>query len=172
MRILHALVDYGTLKEQSIPLSLDSVVHTLSKLVRPITVPGLTITREGGVLVGEVSRNEVRLSRARPLRSNIFKPFFYGKLVEHEGKTILSGKFVMHPVTVFVIAVFYCLLSIISVLLFLAWFGQADGSPIAYPLSGPAVLVLLTGFVWFVRWISCDDVQWISAHIRDALAKK
>src|SRR5215831_8432965 len=138
MRILGPLVNYGTLEEQSIPVSIDSAVSTLSKLVRPMTVPGFTVAPEGGVLVGEVSRGEVRLSRARPLRSNIFKPFFFGRFVERDGKTTLSGKFVMHPLTIAAIACFYCLFIIISILLLLSWLGQPTG---LYPLYGPGVLV-------------------------------
>jgi hypothetical protein len=121
--------------------------------------------------VGAVSGVEVKLSRARQFSSNIFKPFFYGKFVTSNGRTTLIGKFVMHPLIMLGLLFFYCAFTIISVLFFLAWFGNPSAFPEGYPLYGPGVLVLFTGFVWFVRWTSKDDVSWISTHIRDALAE-
>jgi hypothetical protein len=116
--------------------------------------------------------NGIRLSRARRFRSNIFKPFLYGKFREKGGKTTLSGRFVMHPLTTLIIAFFYCSFAVLSILFFLAWLGDPNGSSLAEPLSGPIVIVLFTGFVWVLKWLSRDDAQWISARIGDALSNK
>ena len=50
------------------------------------------------VLVGHVAEHEVSLQRLKPLIGNIFKPHFYGRFTEENGRTILRGVFTMSPI--------------------------------------------------------------------------
>lgn len=170
LSIFKSLVDYGALEEQIIHLSLDIAVKKLSAATRQSTIPGFTIASNDGVLVGEISAKEVRLSRARPLRTNIFKPFFYGRFVEKNDQVILSGYFTMHPVTKFVIAVYFFIAVFISLILFFVWLGQPkEAMPVGYQFYGPGILLVFTLFVLFVRHVSNGDRLWVQTQINKNL---
>jgi hypothetical protein len=171
MKWFFHLIDYGSIEERTIPISLGVALERLSKAVRAGTVPGLMKGPDSGVMVGDVFSDALRISRARPLRSNIFKPFFYGRLRRSDGVVTLSGRFRMHPVTTAIVIAFYAALVIITLVFFLIWFGRPpEGTmPAGYVLYGPAFLVLFTAFLYVAHQTSRGDTEWIVDHLMAAL---
>jgi hypothetical protein len=123
-----------------------------------------TFTRQ--TAFGKVRSDRVSLQRAIPFFGNSFKPFFKGSFRIVNDRVILSGTFTMlWWVKAFETLWFgFCLL----------WTALAinrDPDKWSLPFAGVGMFILGVAFLWFSKWLSRNDIPWLSAVIHDALTK-
>jgi hypothetical protein len=119
--------------------------------------------------VGKVSESQVRLQRVIPMMNNSFKPFFFGRFEVRDGVTVLTGRFTLTLfVKIFMTGWFGMLLLIGGGILVSGV--KAQGSAPPFVLFQPLLMVgggvLL---VAFGKWLSRNDVAWLSSVIERAL---
>jgi hypothetical protein len=112
------------------------------------------------VAVGQVSEDRVSIRRMDPLGRNSFAPCFIGEFRERQNGVVLTGHFALPR----------------SVQVFMAiWLGFAFFIGLVALASGlPLRAVMLIGMgvagVLFGKWLSRDDIPWLSRVIQDALS--
>ena len=121
------------------------------------------------VAVGRISKDRVFLHRAVPFFRNTHARYFFGEFNERNGRIVLSGRFT----TSRFIKAFETV-----------WFGGvAAGTSIAAwqvwalgrgawwsPLVGIAMLAFGVANLWFGKWLSRNDIPWLSKVIQEALS--
>ena len=124
-----------------------------------------------GAVVGEF-RDPVFRLHTKKYYSNSFTPFFYGKLTEVEGGTVLEGEFRLHP---------FIRLFLLFWLSFLVLFGLSAiiVPPPQHPDSGlnrcmfytglALLTVLGIGFVQFGRWMARGEREVIHSFLKNTL---
>jgi hypothetical protein len=124
-----------------------------------------------GAVVGEFRGPVFRL-HTKKYYKNSFSPFFYGKLAEVDGGTVLEGDFRLHP---------FIRLFLLFWLAFIVLFGASAiiVPPPAYPASGISrgwfyaglalLAVLGVGFVEFGRWRARGERKVIHSFLKSTL---
>jgi hypothetical protein len=119
--------------------------------------------------VGKVSESQVRLQRVIPMMNNSFKPFFFGRFEVRDGVTVLTGRFSMTVFVKIFMTVWFGMLLLISGGILVSGV-KAQGSTPPFILFQPLLMVgggvLL---VAFGKWLSRNDVAWLSSVIGRAL---
>jgi hypothetical protein len=119
--------------------------------------------------VGKVSESQVRLQRVIPMMNNSFKPFFFGRFEVRDGVTVLTGRFTLTLFVKIFMTVWFGMLLLIGCG-FLISGVKAQGSVPHFVLFQPLLMVgagiLL---VAFGKWLSRNDVVWLSSVIGRAL---
>ncbi len=121
--------------------------------------------------VGKVSESQVRLERVIPMMRNSFKPFFVGRFEVRDGVTVLTGRFTLTLVVkVFMTVWFGTLLLVGGEILVnrVAVHRTAPSFILFQPLLMVAAGILLVGFG---KWLSRNDIAWLSSVIERALGK-
>jgi hypothetical protein len=119
--------------------------------------------------VGKVTEESVRLQRVIPMVRNSFKPFFVGRFEAREGATVLCGRFSMMPSTK-VFMTFW-----LSMVLFFAFAMPIFGARSPQGAPGFAALIPIfmlcagIGLIALGKWLSRNDVGWLSKVIEGAL---
>jgi hypothetical protein len=119
--------------------------------------------------VGKVSESQVRLQRAIPMMNNSFKPFFFGRFEVRDGVTVLTGRFTLTLVVKIFMTVWFGMLLLIGGGILISGV-KPQGSAPPFVLFQPLLMVgggvLL---VAFGKWLSRNDVVWLSSVIGRAL---
>jgi hypothetical protein len=119
--------------------------------------------------VGKVSESQVRLQRVIPMINNSFKPFFLGRFEVRDGVTVLTGRFTLTPFVKIFMTVWFGMLLLIGGGILVSGI-KAPGSAPPFVLFQPLLMVgggvLL---VAFGKWLSRNDVAWLSSVIARAL---
>jgi hypothetical protein len=119
--------------------------------------------------VGKVSESQVRLQRVIPMMNNSFKPLFFGRFAVRDGVTVLTGRFTLAPFVKIFMTVWFGMLLLIGCG-FLVSGIKSEGSAPQLFLFQPLLMVgggvLL---VAFGKWLSRNDVAWLSSVIGRAL---
>jgi len=119
--------------------------------------------------VGKVSESQVRLQRVIPMMNNSFKPFFFGRFEVRDGVTVLTGRFTLTLFVKIFMTVWFGMLLLIGCG-FLISGVKTQGSVPHFVLFQPLLMagagILL---VAFGKWLSRNDVVWLSSVIGRAL---
>jgi hypothetical protein len=119
--------------------------------------------------VGKVSESQVRLQRVIPMMNNSFKPFFFGRFEVRDGVTVLTGRFTLTLFVKIFMTVWFGMLLLVGGGILVSGV-KAQGSAPPFLLFQPLLMVgggvLL---VAFGRWLSRNDVAWLSSVIGRAL---
>jgi hypothetical protein len=128
-------------------------------------------TATPGAVLGEFRGPVFRL-HTKKYYSNAFAPFFYGKLTEVDGGTVLEGDFRLHP---------FIRLFLLFWLSFLILFGvspiivpapqhPASGLSRCWFYAGLALLAVLgVGFVQCGRWMARGEREVIHSFLKSTL---
>jgi len=121
--------------------------------------------------VGTVTESAVKLQRVIPMMSNSFKPFFVGRFEVRDGVTVLTGRFTMSLFVKIFMTIWFGMLFLIGGAITLSGIKRQGSAPslvVVQPLLmvGGGILVLAAG-----KWLSRNDVVWLSAVIGRALGK-
>jgi hypothetical protein len=120
--------------------------------------------------VGKVSESRVSLQRVIPFCSNSSKPFFIGEFVVRNDRTVLSGRFTLPWWTkAFMSVGFGFLLLWIAVATIVAILHPTPESQLM-PLCGIAMFIFGIGLACFGKWLSRNDIAWLSEKIENALS--
>lgn len=141
---------------------LDESVRRLSAVTRRFV---FLITKQ--VAIGEVSRGRVSLCRVMPFYGNFF--YFFGEFREENDRVVLSGRFTLswYMKALMTFWLGFCLF----------WTGLAtltlfqDPPLWWFPLTGVAMFGAGLTVVWLLRWMSCNDIAWLSKVIQDSLSR-
>lgn len=127
-----------------------------------------SLTQE--VAVGPVSKDRVCLQRVKPFFGNSFKPFYVGEFRESKGRVTLSGRFTMHwwAKAFMTFWLGFCLW--VTVVALASVLSGDEGSWL-FLLAGAGMFAIGTLFVAFCKWLSRNDIPWLSELIKDALAE-
>lgn len=121
--------------------------------------------------VGKVSESEVRLQRVIPMMGNSFKPFFFGRFEVRDGVTVLTGRFTLSLLVKIFMTVWFGMLLLIGGGILVSSV-KARGSTPPFVVLQPLLMVgggvLL---IAFGKWLSRNDVAWLSSVIGGALGK-
>ena len=121
--------------------------------------------------VGCVSKDRVSLQRVIPFVGNSFKPFYIGEFREIGGRVVLSGRFTMlwwvkaSMTYWFGFCLLWTALAILPLLV-------RDAHAWWFPFAGLSMFSAGVAFVAFCKWLSRNDVAWLSRVIQDALSKE
>jgi hypothetical protein len=119
--------------------------------------------------VGKVSESQVRLQRVIPMMNNSFKPGFFGRFEVRDGVTVLTGRFTLTLFVKIFMTVWFAMLLLIGGGILVSGV-KAQGSAPPFVLFQPLLMVgggvLL---VAFGKWLSRNDVAWLSLVIGRAL---
>jgi hypothetical protein len=119
--------------------------------------------------VGKVSESQVRLQRVIPMINNSFKPFFLGRFEVRDGVTVLTGRFTLTPFVKIFMTVWFGMLLLVGGGILVSGI-KGPGSAPPFVLFQPLLMVgggiLL---VAFGKWLSRNDVAWLSSVIGRAL---
>lgn len=157
----------GTIRFES-PGEVGQAIERLSRSSRTSVIRAATGELTTRTLVGNVSKDHVRLHAVTPFFGNIFKPIFYGQFQIEEGRTILTGRFEIGTVGRVVIFVFLSFCLIVQVIL-LPLIGTESGlgivgifEPTLFMLGG--ILVVLAAKAY-----SKGQITWVTEKIETAL---
>jgi hypothetical protein len=118
--------------------------------------------------VGRVGADDVKLWRARSNLRNDFKPCFYGRFVEVEGRIVLEGSFgLAHFTKAFMFAWFG--FGLLWTLMAIFIFTQDPGNTWVFPLAGLGVLLGGVAVIALGVRMAQGDVEWLAERIRSAL---
>jgi hypothetical protein len=142
---------------------LDESVRRLSNATRRFV---FLITRS--VAVGKVSRDRVSLCRVMPFYGNFF--FFVGKFREQDGRVVLSGVFALSDSFKALMTFWLGFFVLWTSLVILGLLIRGDPPLWWFLLGGVGMLGAGLTFVWLLKWMSRNDVVWLSRLIQDALS--
>jgi hypothetical protein len=164
------LFDYTGPVEFIFHTPIEASIERLEGAIHEPTARTLLMGSRDDLLIGQASRDYVRLSRLKTsLKGNVFRPYFYGNFADRDGSTVLSGKFTMKPVWKVLLGLPVLIFTVVGVLLTVVGLGALNGSTQgAYAIGGPVLIGVAFGFVFFVKWLFRADVQWLSKRIEDA----
>jgi hypothetical protein len=143
---------------------LDESVRKLSTATRRFV---FLITKQ--VAVGNVSKDGVSLCRVMPFYGNFF--YFFGEFREHNGRVVLSGRFTLSwfakALMTFWLGfcLFWTSLAALAVVL------ARDPHVWWFPLTGAVMFGVGVAVVWFLKWMSRNDIAWLSRVIQDSLSR-
>jgi hypothetical protein len=118
--------------------------------------------------VGAVKESHVSLQRIIPMMGNPFKPFYRGRFIEKNGKVILVGRFTSHRLAKAVFGGWFLATGCFFLLSLSLPVRDHEKATLA-PLFGVEMIAAGTALVWIGRWLSRNDVTWLSGVIRSAL---
>jgi len=124
-----------------------------------------------GTVVGEFRGPAFRL-HTKKYYNNSFSPFFYGKLAQVDGGTILEGDFRLHPfIRLFLLFwIAFLLLFAASALIVPAPAHPASGISRGWFYAGLAGLAVLgVGFVELGRWLARGEREVIRSFLKSTL---
>lgn len=124
----------------------------------------------GGVL-GEFRGPEFRL-HTKKYYKNSFSPFFYGKLAEVDGGTVVEGSFRLHPFIRLFLLFWFAFLVIFgtSAIIAPAPLHPASGIPRVWFYAGLAVLAVVgVAFVQLGQWLARGDREVIHSYLKSTL---
>jgi hypothetical protein len=146
--------------------SIDESVRRLSAATKSSSFKALA----NEAAVGVVTESKVSLQRSIPLVHNSFKPFFVGSFQRRGGEVMLSGVFRMHrAVQVFMTIWFGFCLFWTAASTIIATLADSRNPPLL-PLFGLGMIAFGVALVSFGKWLSRNDIAWLSAAISNALA--
>jgi len=123
--------------------------------------------------VGYVSKDSVSLRRVRPfLLANSFAPCFFGEFREHSGHAVLTGVFTMHWAIKAGVTLWLGFCFLWPILVTWLVLGREWREPRNWwlPFFGLAMFGGGVMLVWFSKWLSRNDIPWLSRVIEDALS--
>ncbi len=168
MHLRYLSFDYTGTVEFTFHISTEDAIRKLTEVTHQPTVRELLVGRREEMLIGQVSKNFVNLSRVDRLKGDVFRPHFYGKFSDKGEVSMLSGQFKMQPAWKMLLGVPVLIFVAVGILLIILGVSGAggDGSTQAdYVLGGPAMIVVALGFVLFIKSIFDRDVELISKKI-------
>ncbi len=117
--------------------------------------------------VGSVTPERVRIARRRPFVRNDFRPYFAGQFVEENGQVTLVGSFGLSLGTKVFMSFWlgFCLLWTLVVALAEALQRALD----VLPFAGLGMLTFGVALLVFGRWLSREDISWLSDVVYEAL---
>ena len=124
-----------------------------------------------GPVLGEFHGSMFRL-HTKKYYSNSFTPFFYGKLAEVDGGTMLEGDFRLHPfIRLFLLFWFsFLIIFAASPIIVPAQHNPVSGLNRHLFYTGLAALAILgIGFVQFGRWLARGEREVIHAFLKKTL---
>jgi len=124
-----------------------------------------------GEVVGEFRGPAFRL-HTKKYYSNSFTPFFYGKLTEADGGTVLEGDFRLHPfIRLFLLFwISFLLIFAASAIIVPPQPHPASGLNRGLFYMGLALLTVLgIGFVQFGRWLARGEREVIHSFLKSTL---
>jgi len=148
--------------------SLDESVKRLSDA----STDSIIATLGRQTAYGSVSDHEVQLTRTIPFVRNSFKPVFVGSFQRVGDRTILVGKFTMHWVAKAFLSLWFGFCALWTLLVLVAGISKGLGEVWWMPLGGTGFFLFGILLVGFCRWLSRNDVAWISTVISNALSGK
>jgi hypothetical protein len=150
-----------------VPGSAEEGARLLRNVVRSSFFPPLT--RQA--LLGRVTPSRVSIWRHRPLIQNSFIPVYYGRFLDQDGRTVLTGRFAMHRFTSGFMM--FWLLAVVAFLVFAMVKVPFATNPMREKVLFFVVPVLMLafglGFVHLGRWFARHDIDYIAREIRLAL---
>jgi hypothetical protein len=115
--------------------------------------------------VGPVKETKVRLQRVIPMLHNSFKPFFFGRFERRSDGIYLTGRFALLPFVKIFMTIW--LGGVIFIGAVVATQAQRGG---LWPTLGCfAMAAFGIAMIGFGKWLSRNDVEWLSNVIRTAL---
>jgi hypothetical protein len=151
-----------------------SMADCKTRLASSTDLRGLALSwsAEGpGAVVGEFRGSVFRL-HTRKYYSNSFAPFFYGKLKEVDGGTILEGGFRMHPfVRLFMVfSLSFVLLFGLGAIIVPAPAHPASSTGRSWFFAGLALVAILSvGLVLFGKQLGRGDQEVIYSYLKSTL---
>jgi hypothetical protein len=124
-----------------------------------------------GAVVGEFRGPKFRL-HTKKYYSNSFTPFFYGKLTEADGGTVLEGDFRLHPfIKLFLLFwIAFLLLFGASAIIVPAQVHPASGISRGWFYAGLALLAVLgVGIVQLGSWLARGEREVIHSFLKSTL---
>ena len=116
---------------------------------------------------GTVAETYVSIHRADPPTRHDFRPWFFGRFVERDGRIVLRGSYSLHEGVKIVAAV------VLAACVFVTWRvvlaildGTASPAMLLVPLAAFSIFAYLA---WSGREATRDDPAWIEAVISNTL---
>ena len=133
------------------------------------TIQRLQNATKGGrpAILGTVAETYVSIRRADPPVRRDFRPWFFGKFHEEDGRVVLRGRFSMHDGARIFMALWLagCALALLR-----TTFSAVDGLAEPWlPLIPLAMMLAGSGGMWLGRRATQRDPEWISDVIWGAL---
>lgn len=158
---------FGRLLYCSVPCEFKSafgLAESVARL-RAATVASVFKALMREVAYGPVSETWVQLRREIPMVRNDFKPFFNGQFEERGDGVYLRGHFRM-SLAAQVFMTIWLSITLPFGLVMLA----AQPDPWPFSLIGIGMFVFGVALLAFGKWLSRNDIAWLSAVIQGALA--
>ncbi|MES2135178.1 MAG: hypothetical protein V4449_03000 [Patescibacteria group bacterium] len=165
------LFDYSENIQFECVVSMEEALKRLAeKLQKQSVFIFLTSTVSHPSLMGQITKNSVKLHRVVPFLGNIYKPIFYGRFNNKNGKIVLEGMFTMSPIAKISTLLFLTIFVAIEIIMLPVGFAQADPSAILLLFAIPIIAFLPVCFLFLGRRLARNDMEWISNHIKSTLA--
>lgn len=169
-KIYQKLFDYSKNVQFETGISIEEASKRLTeKLQKQNLFIFLSSAVPHSSLMGRVRKDSVKLYRVVPFLGNIYKPIFYGRFHSKDGKAILEGIFTMSPIAKISILLFLTIFVAIEIIILPVGFAQTDPSAMLFLFIIPIIAFLSVCFLFLGRWLSRNDVEWISDQIKISL---
>jgi hypothetical protein len=143
---------------------LDESVRKLSVATRRFVF--LLATKP--IAVGTVTNDRVSLRRITPFYGNNFY-FFFGEFREQNGQVVLSGRFTLSPFFKLFMTLWLSFCPSWTIVAAVGVIARGDTSLWWFPLCGVGAFGAGVMFAWLLKWMSRNDVAWLSRVIQDSL---
>ncbi len=173
IKIFTRVFDYGDEVSFETHIPLSAVIARLTERIRSTNVLVSTLSNsEHPTLVGSVSSDFVILRKVETMSGTIFNPEFYGKFEKAGGNMLhLRGVFTMRSLPKAILTFFFAVFFLLSLVLVAIGVDiTLDIQTRLLALFAPGMIVLLILFVRYCKWLSHNDVEWISNEIKSALS--
>jgi hypothetical protein len=120
--------------------------------------------------VGKVSQSRVALTRVIPFFGRSPRLFFFGEFHVRAGRTILSGRFTVPWYEKVILSIWFGACLLFALIATGSGFWQGDPNIFLVALVALGICVFGILLVCFSKWLSRNDVVWLSERIENALS--
>lgn len=160
------LVDGAVPAQFESAYSISDSVTRLARVVKPSVLNAFA----GQCAVGTVTDSKVSLQRVIPFFGNAWKPFFVGSFKLIDNRTVLEGRFTAASSTKIFMSAWFGGVALLTGVLTVGLFSGHTKVPWA-PLFGVALFACGIALVYSGRWLSRNDIAWLSNVITRALGR-